>query len=953
MRFYENPAKTSENRLKQRSYYIPENDGALLSLNGNWRFHYYRRDFDLEEEITQWDEIDVPSCWQVRGYENPNYTNVRFPFPVDPPYVPDANPCGVYEREFQLEPAEKTYFVFEGVASVGVLYINGKYVGFTTGNHMQAEFDISDFVVNGTNTVRVVVYKWACTSYLEDQDFFRFNGIFRDVYILSRPAGHITDIEITTNENTITATFDGSAVITLLDGDKILACQQAQNTATFTVDDPHFWNAEQPYLYTLKFESCGEIITQKVGLRTISISNRGELLINGVSVKLQGVNRHDTHPTNGWTMSDAEIFTELKLMKQLNINCIRTSHYPPTPKMLEFCDTLGFYVVLEADLESHGFCKRYGNGEKDPQYDVESPDWPCQKPEWEHEHLERMERALERDKNHCCVIMWSIGNEAGFGDHHKSMIQWLRARDQSRLAMSECASRKAAVLARPEHTDERYFSDIHARMYLPLDKCREYCENEERTQPLFLCEYSHAMGNGPGDICDYWDLVDRYPKFIGGCVWEWADHTVIEDGISKYGGDWETELVHDGNFCCDGIVFPDRTPKSGTLEMKYAYQPMRVSLTEDGLQITNRYSFRNFSEFTLCYQLVCDGNVLSSHDTVLKLAPQETCVLPLPSNIPDVCNCGCYVNLQLKDRKGYEVAVSQIDLGVSVADTINPVSSAKLSETEKTIVARGENFCYTFSKFYGAFVSMQRNGRELLASPMTLSCFRAPIDNERIVKAHWVHRDGLTEHMDRGLCKIYSTTVCGNTIITEGSLSGVSVQPYLHFVQTISIGQNGSVDFHVDAMVNERSFWLQRFGYEFAITDPDASFSYFGKGPDENYCDLNRHCAYGIWNSSASREYVPYLRPQEHGNHYGVRYLDLENAFRITSQHPFEINVSQYSTMELFRKKHSAELQKDGTTHIRIDYKNSGLGSHSCGPALQPKYCLSEKDIHFDFRLEL
>ncbi|MBP3313523.1 MAG: glycoside hydrolase family 2 [Oscillospiraceae bacterium] len=954
MRFYENPAKTSENRLPQRSYYIPENDGALLSLNGTWRFHYYERDFDLEENITQWDEIDVPSCWQVRGYENPNYTNLRYPFPVDPPYVPDANPCGVYEREFHLHPAEKTYFVFEGVASAGALYINGKYVGFTTGNHMQSEFDITDFVVDGTNTARVVVYKWACTSYLEDQDCFRFHGIFRDVYLLSRPAGHIGDIDITTKENTITATFAGSAVVTLLDGDTVLDRQTVTNCATFTVENPHFWNAEQPYLYTLKLESQGEIITQKVGLRTIAISPRGELLVNGISVKLKGVNRHDTHPFNGWTMTDDEVLAELRLMKKFNVNCIRTSHYPPSPKMLEYCDELGFYVILEADLETHGFCKRFGNGKWDPGYDVESPDWLCQQPLWEHEHLERMERALERDKNHCCVIMWSIGNEHGFGENHKSMVRWLRQRDPSRLVHSECASRKSADLNHPEYAVEQEFSDTHSRMYLSLEDCRNYCETADKKYPLFLCEYVHAMGNGPGDICDYWELVEQYPNFIGGCVWEWADHTVIEDGVAKYGGDWPTELTHDSNFCCDGIVFPDRSFKAGTLEMKYAYQPMKAELGENGLNITNRYSFRNLAEFSLCYQLVCDGETLSSQRTVLDLAPQESCVLPLPSGIPNICNYGCYVNLQLVDGAGYEFATCQVDLGVPVAVKEKAIAPITLQETEKTILAQGENFCYTFSKFYGTFVSMVRNGQEILASPMALSCFRAPTDNERRVKTHWIHHDnGPTEHMDKGMCKIYSTKICDNTIITEGSLSGITVQPYLHFVQKLTIGQDGTVEFQVDAKVNERSFWLQRFGYEFTLTDPDASFSYFGKGPGETYCDLSRHSAYGVWASSASREYVPYIRPQEHGNHFGVRYLDLENAFRITARQPFEMGVSQYSTMELFCKKHSAELQKDGKTHVRIDYKDSGIGSHSCGPALLPQYCLAEKEIHFAFRLEL
>lgn len=951
MRFYEDPQKTSENRLPQRAYYIPENEAAYTLLNGTWRFRYYARDVDLEAQITAWDTIDVPSCWQVRGYENPNYTNVRFPFPADPPYVPDDNPCGVYEREFEItDTNRRTYFVFEGVASTGVLYINGNYVGFTTGNHLQAEFDITDFVVAGTNTVRVVVHKWACTSYLEDQDQFRFNGIFRDVYLLSRPQGHIADLEITTQDNRITVCFEGSAVVTLLDGEKVMDRQSAEGKAVFTVSDPKLWNAEEPYLYTIKLESCGEIITQKVGFRTIALSEQGELLINGVSVKLQGVNHHDTHPLNGWTMTEEDILKDLRLMKSLNVNCIRTSHYPPTPKFLDFCDEMGFYVILETDLESHGFYKRYGNGEKEPGYDMESADWPGQKPEWKNEHVERMVRALERDKNHASIIMWSTGNESGYGVNHKAMIDWIRTRDRSRLIHNECASRQAADMNHPEYFPDRYDADVFSRMYLSVDACRAYCENGDMTQPLFLCEYAHAMGNGPGDVYDYWEQLEQFPKFIGGCVWEWADHTVMENGVAKYGGDWDTELTHDENFCCDGIVFPDRNLKAGSLEMKQAYQPVRVSLAGTALRIRNRFSFRNLSTYTLCMQLVCDGRILEKAQTVLELAPLQTTELPIPGKVPATCDYGCYVNLQLMDKFGTEVAVAQVDLGVPANRLELPSQPAVLIEDETAITAKGEHFEYVFSKHYGTFVSIKIHGREILAAPMRLSAFRAPTDNERRIKRHWIkQRDSISENLDRSFCKIYCVKRSGNTITVEGALSGVSVQPYLRFEQTISIFEDGTVTFDVKANVNPRSFWLPRFGYEFALQESDAAFSYFGMGPGETYADLHRYAAYGLWNSTASGEYVPYLKPQEHGNHYGVRYLAFENGLRFEADRPFECNVSQYAPIDLYRTRHAAELVKDGITHVRIDYKGSGIGSNSCGPALIEQYRLSEKDIRFRF----
>ena len=360
-----------------------------------------------------------------------------------------------------------------------------------------------------------------------------------------------------------------------------------------SVPSPKYWNAEEPFLYTLRLEAAGEPITQKVGLRSIEIAKDGRLLINGVSVKLQGVNRHDTHPYHGWVMTDDELLSELRLMKQLHINCIRTSHYPPTPKYLNFCDELGFYVILETDNETHGFYKRAGHGEKDPGYDMASNDWPCNRPEWEKEHLERMERALERDKNHPSIIMWSIGNETGFGENHISMVNYLRKRDPSRLVHAECASRLAAV--DPVRWNVHRYSDVFSRMYLSPEVCREYCENKEMTQPLFLCEYAHAMGNGPGDLWDYQQLIEKYPNFIGGCIWEWADHTVIQDGIAKYGGDWETELTNDDNFCCDGIVLPDRSLKAGSKEMQHIFQPLAISGDGSDLRLKNRYAFKPLS----------------------------------------------------------------------------------------------------------------------------------------------------------------------------------------------------------------------------------------------------------------------------------------------------------------------------------------------------------------------
>ena len=362
MRVYENPFKTSENRCAPRSYYIPSGVSEYNLLNGVWNFKYFEREIEVPEKIDNWDSIPVPSCWQTEGYDIVNYTNQEYPYPVDMPYVPDENPCGVYNRTFNIEKLwGKVYFVLEGVASCAFLYINGKYVGFTQGSHLQAEFDITEYVVEGSNDITVKVLKWCCGSYLEDQDFFRMNGIFRDCYILQRPLDHITDIDLRAVDNKITVVTGKEATVSLYDVSGNLVSTQSGETVEFTVENPVFWNAEKPQLYTVKITRDGEEITQKTAFRTIEISKDNELLINGVPVKLYGVNHHDTSATGGWYQTDEEMLTDIKLMKKLNMNCVRTSHYPPPPRFLGLCDEYGLYVILECDIETHGFICRYAS----------------------------------------------------------------------------------------------------------------------------------------------------------------------------------------------------------------------------------------------------------------------------------------------------------------------------------------------------------------------------------------------------------------------------------------------------------------------------------------------------------------------------------------------------------------------------------------------------------------
>ena len=468
MRFYEELNHIKENRMPQRAYYIPENEGAYILLNGQWNFKYYDADFKEEKVIENWDKIPVPSCWQIHGYDVPNYSNVRYPYPIDMPYVPDENPMGIYMREFEIKDNDtRHYIVFEGVSSNLELYVNDKYVGYSQGSHLQAEFDITDFVNVGTNKVVAKVRKWCSGSYLEDQDAFRFNGIFRDVYVLSRPQGHIKDIKIVTEGNKIIVDFDGSAKIYLYDGEDLISeCDAVQN-AEFIVENPVKWNAEKPYLYDLVFEYKDEIISQSIGFVEYFINSESAFCVNGVPVKRKGINHHDTHPLKGWYMTDEDLMYDLRQMKKLNINTIRTSHYPPTPKFLNMCDELGFYVMLETDIETHGFAIRRPSKFWD--YDmVENPDeWPCGNLKWRESFMERMVRAYERDKNHTSIFSWSTGNESGHGDNHYAMIKYLRETDPKRLVHCEDASRRSE-----QHPEFYSRPDLYSRMYPPIDKPR-------------------------------------------------------------------------------------------------------------------------------------------------------------------------------------------------------------------------------------------------------------------------------------------------------------------------------------------------------------------------------------------------------------------------------------------------------------------------------------------------
>ncbi len=927
MRKYEDLQCIHENTLPPRAHYIPYDSAekALAGnkaasafyklLNGDWQFKYYARDIDCPDIISDWDNIAVPSCWQSAGYEKPYYTNVNYPYPVDPPYVPDDNPVGVYRKLVNVsadEAARENYIVFEGVSSCMELFVNGAYVGFSTVSHSTSEFKAD--LKAGENEIIAKVYKWCVGSYLEDQDFFRYNGIFRDVYILSRPVGHIFDLEVGYDAETVRCEYP----FKLYDA----------NGKECDTSDIILWNAEKPYLYTAVIEHAGEYIPVKIGFRTQSVSENGELLINGVSVKLKGVNHHDTHPYTGYAMTYEDMRSELLKMKELNINCIRTSHYPPQPVFLELCDEIGFYVVDEADIETHGFGKRTGGYA----YDANTI-WPCRNAEWRDAFVDRAARLYQRDKNHTCVIMWSLGNEANYGINFEAMSEYIRAEDTymgfARLVHYENCYNNTPGMKDPDTVD------VVSRMYTTTYDMLKYIEQTGDKRPVFWCEYCHAMGNGPGDLMDYWRVIDTVPQFIGGCIWEWADHAAeISEGKLGYGGDFGEE-THDGNFCCDGLVFADRSFKAGSYEAKAAYQPLGTEWDGRTLALYNKFDFTDLAETDIEYEITVDGKKVGGDKINASARPHEAVWVDI--DVPKLtARYGAYLNVYMYVN-GSKTAETQHELACAKKPLPAGKGAAQITAEGEYAIISGEGFTYRFNTHYGYIEDL--NG--YLSAPMQLSVWRAPTDNDRKIRANWAN-----EYYDKMHNKVYGVEVNGNVITVKAALAPVSRKRVFAYTVSYTFFADGRIDVSLEGDFDTSRTFLPRLGFEFKTAKTD--FTYFGYGPLESYCDMHHASKVGMYESDAQKEYVDYIKPQEHGNHYNTKYLSIGD-YEFVSDKSFECNVSLYSTEMLASKRHNFELVQNGLANVRIDYKVSGIGSNSCGPQLFERYRVMDPKVRFEF----
>jgi len=995
---------------KPRAYFVPFADeaGALAdnrdqspffkNLCGDWDFKWYPSSRYLTGEKfpempEEHDKMTVPMNWQNvlgKGYDVPNYTNVNYPYPVDPPHVPDENPCAVYQRGFTLsdcQTKDKEIFInFEGVDSCFYLWINGKFCAYSQVSHMTSEINITELVQSGRNTVTLLVYKWCDGSYLEDQDMWRASGIFREVYLLFREKARVTDFFLRTElsedfssasvkvELETTEKAKVSAKLLDMNGATVATAngRAGAKTLKFDITAPELWSDEIPNLYKLIL-SCGEeVIAQDVGFRRIEIKG-AVIYINGQKVKGLGVNRHDSHPVLGHATPLPHMIEDLMIMKRHNVNLIRTSHYPNDPRFYALCNRYGFYVVDEADIETHGMCRtsswnRFTDGD-----------------DWAEAYLDRAERMLERDKNQPSIIMWSVGNESGAGINHRRMIEYYKKRDGSRLVHAEDESR-AAIYAiwdmekgkTPVHSPEFYreYIEVESRMYPSIGEIQKYYLGENAKKPLYLCEYCHAMGNGPGDVGLYRDLMWEHDEFFGGCIWEFTDHSVgirQEDGSYHYtyGGDFGDQ-PNDGNFCVDGLVYPDRRIHTGFLEVKEAYLPIKTEVVDIAcgeVNVTSRRFFKPLYDVDMYWSLTANGKtVQNGMIPSVGSMPGETMTYYLPYDITGLTGY-VYLNISYRQAQatpwaeaGYEMGHCQFTVSEDRGEAstkkktacVNVYDGARDSNAYEVVV--GETV-YTIDKLSGMLTQITDNGKEILARPVAPTVWRAPTDNDRRIKEKWREFG-----FDRASVKCYGTALTECTadrvvITARISLGGYIRQPIFYATLTYTVTSDGALRIVSHVKVDNAMPFLPRYGLEMVMTEGSEEFAYFGMGPMEAYRDKRLAASMGVYSGKVIDSIEHYVRPQENSSHAdtkwaSVSYTSGAGLFFDCEGESFTFRASKYSSKQLTEKAHDYELMPEAVTYVNLDYAQSGIGSNSCGPELEPQFRLSEKEFEWSIRIK-
>ncbi|NSK42012.1 DUF4981 domain-containing protein [Blautia luti] len=1002
-RYYENLSVLHENTMPARAYYIPvsrrmdnlvehrEESDRMQLLNGTWKFQYFNSIYDIQDSFFEknydtenFDEIQVPSVWQMAGYDTHQYTNIRYPFPFDPPYVPQDIPCGVYVHTFEYsrdEKAPKSFLNFEGVDSCFYVWINGSYIGYSQVSHMTSEFDVTDVLQDGTNTVAVLVMKWCDGSYLEDQDKFRMSGIFRDVYILKRPKQAISDYHIKTRIEDMLAKVEIemkfysplNVKISIEDRNGAVVALGSiaeEGTAVLEIASPELWNTENPYLYKLILETENEVIVDHIALRKIEIKDQ-VIYLNGQKIKFRGVNRHDSDPVTGFTINPEQITTDLTLMKQHNFNAIRSSHYPNAPFFYEMCDKYGFMVIDEADIEAHGPFMIYRKEDTDYNRFKRWNEKIADDPVWEEAIVDRVKLMVERDKNRFCIVMWSMGNESAYGCNFEKALEWTKNFDPDRITQYESA--------RYRNYDETYdYSnlDVYSRMYPALSEIQEYLD-KDGSKPFLLVEYCHSMGNGPGDFEDYFQMIQDNDKMCGGFVWEWCDHAIAhgtaENGktIYAYGGD-HGEEIHDGNFCMDGLVYPDRTVHTGLLEYKNVYRPARVISynKESGELVLHNYmDFDDLKDYVkISYELTQDGLVISKGILPeFSVAPHGEGKTNLKINVPE--NGKCYLKLIYHLKKelplldedhilGFdEIEVSKEDTKCKLAEKwISKTvvdSELQVNENDTQIHIKGREFAYTIDKRTALFTEMKFAGREYLNHPMELNIWRAPTDNDMYIKSEWKKA-----HYDKAYTRAYTTEVVqgkhGVKITSHASVVAETVQKILDVTITWKIEAAGKIDADIAVTKDDEFPDLPRFGVRMFLDKKLSAARYFGMGPQESYCDKHQAASHGLYRADVGDLHEDYIRPQENGSHYDCEYVELNNSrygIVASAEKAFSFNASYYTQEELEKKTHNYELTESDSVVFCVDYALNGIGSNSCGPVVLDQYRFDDVLFRFQFTL--
>lgn len=1002
-RYYENLSVLHENTMPARAYYIPasrrmdnlveyrEESDRMQLLNGTWKFQYFNSIYDIQDSFFEknydtenFDEIQVPSVWQMAGYDTHQYTNIRYPFPFDPPYVPQDIPCGAYVHTFEYsrdEKAPKSFLNFEGVDSCFYVWINGSYIGYSQVSHMTSEFDVTDVLQDGTNTVAVLVMKWCDGSYLEDQDKFRMSGIFRDVYILKRPKQAISDYHIKTRIEDMLAKVEIemkfysplNVKISIEDRNGAVVALGSiaeEGTAVLEIASPELWNTENPYLYKLILETENEVIVDHIALRKIEIKDQ-VIYLNGQKIKFRGVNRHDSDPVTGFTINLEQITTDLTLMKQHNFNAIRSSHYPNAPFFYEMCDKYGFMVIDEADIEAHGPFMIYRKEDTDYNRFKRWNEKIADDPVWEEAIVDRVKLMVERDKNRFCIVMWSMGNESAYGCNFEKALEWTKNFDPDRITQYESA--------RYRNYDETYdYSnlDVYSRMYPALSEIQEYLD-KDGSKPFLLVEYCHSMGNGPGDFEDYFQMIQDNDKMCGGFVWEWCDHAIAhgtaENGktIYAYGGD-HGEEIHDGNFCMDGLVYPDRTVHTGLLEYKNVYRPARVISydKESGdLVLHNYMDFDNLKDYVkISYELTQDGLLIGKGKLAeVSVVPHSEGKTNLQVNVPE--NGKCYLKLTYHLKKemplleedyilGFdEIEVSQKDAKCQLAEkwvekTVTD-SELQVSEDDTQIHIKGREFAYTIDRRTALFTEMKFAGREYLNHPMELNIWRAPTDNDMYIKSEWKKA-----HYDKAYTRAYTTEVVqgkhGVKITSHASVVAETVQKILDVTITWKIEAAGKIDADIAVTKDDEFPDLPRFGVRMFLDKKLSATRYFGMGPQESYCDKHQAASHGLYHANVDDLHEDYIRPQENGSHYDCEYVELNNrryGIVVSAENAFSFNASYYTQEELEKKTHNYELTESDSVVFCVDYALNGIGSNSCGPVVLEQYRFDDVLFRFQFTL--